>query len=197
MKKLNDLVTTIKSEMNNVSYIKLVFDLLMTFLKDFGFDSIGDYFPQIKNKFTGEFFRTSWYQEHSGVDRESFDYSKIIISESGELVMGELKLGHMLDIGSGNHRFEIRLHDIGDYEVEKAFENEWKSIFKNEKNQIIENIVLRLNQGVYNALIKEDPNLKCIFPSFKDFKERGADYQYIPSNEANKQAEEILEKLRA
>ena len=195
MKRLNELVTEIKS-INNVSYIKLVFDLLMTFLKDFGLDSIGDYFPQINNKFTGEFFRTSWYQEHSGVDRETFNYSKIIISNE-ELVVGELKLGHMLDIGSGNHRFEISLHDIGNYEVEKAFENEWKSIFKNEKNQIIENIVLRLNQGVYNALIKEDPNLKCIFPSFKDFKERGTDYQYIPSNEANKQAEEILEKLRA
>lgn len=195
MKRLNELAKEIKS-INNVSYIKLVFDLLMIFLKDFGLDSIGDYFPQINNKFTGEFFRTSWYQEHSGVDRETFDYSKIIISNE-ELVVGELKLGHMLDIGSGNHRFEIRLHDIGNYEVEKAFENEWKSIFKNEKNQIIENIVLRLNQGVYNALIKEDPNLKCVFPSFKDFKERGTDYQYIPSNEANKQAEEILEKLRA
>ena len=196
MKKLNELLSTINSEMKRESYIKLVFDLLMVFLKDFGLDVIKDYFPQITNKHTGEFFRTSWYQEHSGIDRETFNFDKIIITD-GELSFGQLKLGHMLDLGSGHSaRYEIAINDIGKFEIESAFEKEWKCLFQNEKNQILGNIVLRLNQGVYQALVKEDPSLKNVFPTYTDFGKNGSDYQYYPSEEAIKEAEEILEKLR-
>lgn len=195
MKTLNEMVKTIKSEAKRESYIKLVFDLLMTFLKDFGLDVLPDYLKQIKNKFTGEYFRTCWYQKHSGIDREMLDYSNILLIDGN--LTGKLKLGHMLDLkNSVSCRFEVTTADIGNAEIEDAFEKEWKCLFQNENNKFIDMLVIRLNQNVYQALIKEDPSLKKIFPSYEDFKNDGVEYQYHPSETAIKEAEEILEKLR-
>lgn len=195
MKKLNDLVTTIKSEVKRESYIKLVFDLLMVFFKDFGLDVLPDYLDQINNKFTGEYFRTCWYQKHSGIEREILDYANILVIDGN--LTGRLKLGHMLDLkNSVSCRFEVTTSDIGNFEIEEAFEKEWKCLFQNENNKFIDMLVIRLNQRVYQALIKKDHSLKNTFPSYEDFKNDGDEYQYHPSETAIKEAEEILEKLR-
>lgn len=198
MKKLNELVTKINVELNNdASYIKLVFDLLMIFFWDFGLDSLLDYFPRIANQYAGEYFRTFWYQDDMRKARETLDYGKITMAtESKELTIGQLKLGHMLEVGPVDYRFTITPDDIGNREVEEAFEREWKCLFENKQNQFLENIVRYLNQGVYDALIRVDPSLKRIFPIYKDFEERGSEYRYEPSETAIKEAEEILEKLR-
>ena len=199
MKKLNELIEEVSKLVPSVTYISLVFKLLEIFIRDFGCDVFEDYFPQVTNKACGDYIRTCWWRKHSQINSETFDYDHINIERDGNdwRFDARLKLGCMLDVSNGHTMYTIYKSQENDSDLNEAFKSEWQELFRNEKNDFIGMIVLRLNQGVYSTLIKSKPQLKDAdgFKDIKDFMK--TEYAYIPSKEVLTEANEILEKLRA
>jgi hypothetical protein len=199
MKKLNELVSAVEEKIPNESYIGLVFKLLEIFIKDFGFDVIEDYFPQITNKSHGVNIHTCWWKEHSQIDSETFNYENINIESDGDSWKfdAHIELGRLLGVPYGRDTCKIYKSQENDIDLNKAFKREWQELFQNEKNDFVNMIVLRLNQGVLSTLLKSKPYLTDVkgFKSINEFME--TEYAYVPSKEVLTEAEEILEKLRA
>jgi hypothetical protein len=197
MKNINELMADISAKVGTrESFISLVFSLIEVFLKDFGgINVLKDYFKNIDNgpHCSGEFFRTCWYQK-SRVDRETFDYY-IKLTESSEFTPDSvIKLGHMLFTKNNIGLSDIPYSRKDDVELNQLFEKEWKCLFQNENNNFIEMIDLRLNQGIYSAITKQDEMLKKTFPDINSF--RASEFGYAPSQEAIQKANKILEELK-
>lgn len=200
MRKLNELISVVDENLSKKTYVELVFRLLEIFIKDFGFDVIKEYFPQITNKHCGVSIYTFWWINHSHqIARETLNYKNVII----EKVKGEWKfdarldLGHSLDLPNSNYVYHIDKSCEKDNDLNKAFKKEWQALFCNKKNDFVERIKVCLNYGVYNTLLKSRPRLSEL-DGFKDIREfMKMDYTYVPSKEVLAEAKEILKKLRA
>ena len=199
MRKLNELIDAVEANLPKETYIELVFRLLEIFIKDFGFDVIEEYFPQITNKRCGESITTCWWIEHSQIARETFNYKNVTIEKVGDewKFDARLDLEHSLDLSNSNYVYYIDKSREKDNDLNKAFKKEWQALFRNEKNDFVGRIKTCLNYGVYNTLLKSRPQLSEL-NAFKGIKEfMMSKYAYVPSKEVLAEAEEILEKLRA
>ena len=201
MKKLNELIETVEEKITpDETYISMVFRFLEIFIRDFGCDVIGEYFPQITNKYYGESIRTCWWRKYSQIDRETFNYQHITIERDGDdwKFDCKLKLGDALDMPGCTYTYTVEKCRENEEGLNIAFKKEWQELFRNEKNDFIGIILVNLNHGVRRALIKAKPHLKDVEGFDGDIREfMKTEYAYVPSEEVLVEANKILEKLRA